>query len=204
MQSVAIMKNIYLYKGNEYNTFNIDTLIKKLGRKRNIIILSEQLFIKKYDIEEKTNIERFIDNKILEDFSNKDDLLFHYEYVKKYNCVYLYSIRCIGLNRFYSNIESLTVKPIQFLIKDLILKTKNKFKSFIAIYKLKELYYVVDINEEIIINSYILNKEEEVKEIIQEINKTIVIDNNLKELDLIKEKVYINIGDKINERLFIK
>lgn len=204
MQSVAIMKNIYLYKGNEYNNFNIDTLIKKLGRKRNIIILSEQLFIKKYNIEEKTNIEKFIDNKILEDFSDKDDLLFHYEYVKKYNCVYLYSIRCIGLNRLYSNIESLTVKPIQFFIKDLILKTKNKFKSFIAVYKLKELYYVVDINEEIIINSYILNKEEEVKKLIKETNKTIVMDNNLKELDLIKEKVYINIGDKIYERLFIK
>ena len=60
---IGINKDKYIFKGKEYNIFNIRDLLSKLNKNRRIIIFNENIFIKKYKIGEK-DLEKFINEKL--------------------------------------------------------------------------------------------------------------------------------------------
>ena len=125
---IGINKDKYIFKGKEYNIFNIRDLLSKLNKNRRIIIFNENIFIKKYKIGEK-DLEKFINEKIKEDFTNRNELLFHYDYRHKDQEVFLYSIKNVVSKELYRNARSLEIKPVQFWVKN-YLRKKNKIKDF--------------------------------------------------------------------------
>ena len=71
ISNIMVCNGKYLYKGIEYNNNDLNILLNKLSKKRRIILCSQGIFIKKYNFWQ--NIDKYIDNKILEDFNNKTE-----------------------------------------------------------------------------------------------------------------------------------
>ena len=78
ISNIIVYNNIYFYKDVEYDNNNLDILLNKISKKRNITLYAQNILIKKYKYYG-NNIEKYIDSKITEDFTNKENLLFHYE-----------------------------------------------------------------------------------------------------------------------------
>ena len=115
ISNIGIYEDTYIYKGNEYNRNNYSELLDNISRKRRIIFLSQILLIKKYGFNSSnTGIGDFIKKKINEDFSDKDNFLFSYEYNKKENIAYLYSIRNNNLISLTNDASELTVEIISY------------------------------------------------------------------------------------------
>ncbi|MBU5454589.1 hypothetical protein [Caproiciproducens sp. MSJ-32] len=200
MQSIlGVIKDKYYFKGKEYSIYKLRDLQDKLNNNRKIIIFDENIFIKKYKFEGKY-LEKFVEEKIIDEFSNREELLFHYEYRKKDKIIFLYSIRNIIYNELYKNIKSLEINPIQFWLKSYISKN-NKIKNYVAIFKFFDKYYLIDVEDNIIINSYIYRNLDELKKIISEINKQIIIDTLVSDLKVDKAFIEGKAGEKLYEKL---
>ncbi|MDU5105663.1 hypothetical protein, partial [Clostridium sp.] len=124
ISSIVVCRQRYYYKGIGYSKSDITSLLKKISKNRRIILCPESILIKKYNYSSK-NIDKFIDNKIYEDFTNKDNLLFHYEIDKEYKNVYLYSIRN-NIRELCETAKDLRVEVLEFKIKAFV---KNKLKN---------------------------------------------------------------------------
>lgn len=182
ISNIGIYEDTYIYKGNEYNRSNYSDLLDNISRKRRIIYLSQILLIKKYGFKSRnTGISDFIKKKINEDFSDKDNFLFSYEYNKKDNLAYLYSIRNNNLISLTSDAAELTIEPIQFYIKNKVIrKIKNSMDSTI-LFKINNIFHIISLEKGYIINSVIANNEEEVYRAISLINnnKLLIIDKSV-------------------------
>lgn len=208
VNSIGIFDNKYYCNGQEYESYNINSLLEKLGSKRRLLILSQQIFIKKYEIYNKRiNVDRFIEKKILEDFSDKKNLLFHYEFLKSSKILYIYSIRCENLLDLCKDINYLKVEPVQFLVKEYIIKKIKGSKSSIIIYRIKGLFHLINIENGALENSYITNDAEDIKKFIIEYktqNKKLIIDKSIEDMTDNNYDYIINIGEKIYEKIFKK
>lgn len=176
--SIVVHDRNYYYKGIEYDSSELSILLNKIGKKRRIILCSENIFIKKYNYSG-NNIEKFIDDKISEDFNNKENLLFHYETDKENKIVYLYSIRN-NIKSLYENVKVLSIELIQFKLKNTVVKKIKGINNIIIIYSMKNIIYLMKICNNIIIDT-ILSKD--IKDIEEYLN-------------LKQEKKYILVKDK--------
>ncbi len=176
--SIVVHDRNYYYKGIEYDSSELSILLNKIGKKRRIILCSENIFIKKYNYSG-NNIEKFIDDKISEDFNNKENLLFHYETDKENKIVYLYSIRN-NIKSLYENVKVLSIELIQFKLKNAVVKKIKGINNIIIIYSMKNIIYLMKICNNIIIDT-ILSKD--IKDIEEYLN-------------LKQEKKYILVKDK--------
>lgn len=213
---VAVESDGYTYKGNFYENSQYVNLNKKLGKDREIIIFDESILVKIYNLgENKDSLEKFVEDNIVKDFLIGDDLLFHYDFMKSIDKVYVYSIKKgIAVERVIEGSSSISVVPIQFKIKDFI---NNKFKrcrNFISITKIRDMYYLINVEDGFIVNGLV---NESLDIIFKELskymknNKEIIFDNSINvsdnitsEMKTIKEIQYLKIGEAINEKLFKK
>lgn len=212
ISNIGIYKDTYIYKGNEYNKSNYSELLDNISRKRRIIFLSQILLIKKYGFNSSnTVIGDFIKRKINEDFSDKDNFLFSYEYNKKDNLVYLYSIRNNNLTSLTNEATDLTIEPIQFYIKNKVIrKIKNSEDSNI-LFKINNIFHILSLEKGNVINSVIANNEEEFFKTISLIDnsKLLIIDKSVNTESLIDQVIEfkiknIDLVEGIYEKIYRK
>ncbi|GAA0825605.1 hypothetical protein [Clostridium tertium] len=208
VNSIGIFNNKYYYKGQEYDNYNINLLLEKLGNKRRLLILSQSIFIKKYEIlNKRISVDKFIEKKISEDFSDKKNLLFHYEFLKNSKIIYIYSIRYNRFIKSCTNITHIQVEPIQFLIRKYVIKKVRGGKYSIIIYRIKDLFHLINIENGVIENSYITNDATDINKFIIEYknqNKKLIIDKGIEDITINNYDYIINIGEKVYEEIFKK
>lgn len=156
INKIFVYEDIYLYKGDEYNKDSVKLLLDKLKYRRKIILMAEDILIKSYNYSG-NNVDKFIQDKINQDFNNKENLLFHFEVDKENKSVYLYSIRN-SIRNLYKDTKKLKIELIQFKVRDYL---KRKFKEYInslVIFKIKEEIYAIKIKSGLIIDT-IINKD---------------------------------------------
>ncbi|WP_288221303.1 hypothetical protein [uncultured Clostridium sp.] len=199
ISKINVYNDKYYYKKIEYNENTVDVLINKLGKKRKVILYCENIFIKKY-IYLGNKVEKYIEEKINEDFTNKNNLLFHYELDKENKVIYLYSLRNDKFRILYEDAIELSIEPIQFKVKNLIVKKYRGNKDFLIIYKVKNLYNVLTI-ENCLITDLIMNKSfSELEGYINDKRRKdtiLVVDKYIKESEEIKDieiDYFINLG----------
>lgn len=211
---VLINKNHFIYNDEKYDFDRVDTIkhFNKINLK--IIILAENLYIKQFEKNiKRRNINDFIYYKIKNDFPQTGDLLYDYEVTK--NCIAIYSIKGgIRLQKIIERASSLDVKPIQFIIKEIMLKhiKKNDFKANVLT-KFDKCYYFISFNEGLFNLGLVDENEESILRVIHENNngEDIYMDDyiadNLSEDFIYKEKIKIiklNIGELVNEKIYKK
>lgn len=196
-------KNKYIYKGKVYDDISIK---KVMSKEIELYIMEEELLIKIYD-EIKSDKESIVYEIINEEYGSERSSLMHYEYDKKTKKLFLYSIGNGEKIQFLcEDLNEITILPIQFYIRDIVIKKIKKICNYIVLIKIKEIIYYLEIKNKLIITSLIKNKEEfSFNEIKREI--PIIVDKSLdylieKETDFEAKIVELNIGDKINEKIF--
>ena len=212
ISNIGIYKDTYIYKGDEYNRNNYSELLDNISKKRRIIFLSQILLIKKYGFySSNSGIGNFIEKKINEDFSDKDNFLFSHEYNKKDNIVYLYSIRNNNLISLTNDAAELTIEPIQFYIKNKVIKTIKNSKDSNILFKINNIFHVLSLEKGYIINSVIANNEDEVFKTISLIddNKLLIIDKSINTESLIDQVIgfkikNIDLVEGIYEKIYRK
>lgn len=212
ISNIGIYKDTYIYKGDEYNRNNYSELLDNISKKRRIIFLSQILLIKKYGFySSNAGIGNFIEKKINEDFSDKDNFLFSHEYNKKDNIVYLYSIRNNNLISLTNDAAELTIEPIQFYIKDKVIKKIKNSKDSNILFKINNIFHVLSLEKGYIINSVIVNNEDEVFKTISLIddNKLLIIDKSINTESLIDQVIgfkikNIDLVEGIYEKIYRK
>lgn len=203
ISNIEIYKDKLYFKNVEYDYNTFKSLLNSINKKIRIIISSEKIFIKKYNYpEEKIKIEKYIDNKISEDFSDKSNLLFHYEVEKNKRYVYLYSMRSDRINNLFHGAKELIIEPIQFKVKNLVFKKLRKHKLILVYYKIKELNHLINIEDGFITDSLITESFEEVNSYINERSDyVLVIDKNLKDIKIENINYYLDLGVDTYEKI---
>lgn len=199
-----MISNIEVYKDKlyfenieyDYNTFK--TLLETIDKKRRITIYSEKIFIKKYRYpEEKIKIDKYIDNKVTEDFSDKSNLLFHHEIEKNKRYIYVYSIRNDNIKMLFQGAKDLIIEPIQFKVRKNVLKKIRKHKNILVFYKIGILNHLINIEDGVIIDALITENIEEINKYINERRKSdyiLVVDKNLKDINIEDINYYLDLG----------
>ena len=211
---IGVDRNGYIYKGEFYGYTEYRELVEKLSGNREIVILGESLLVKVYNFEEsKNSLEKFVDDIIIKDFSVGNDLLFHYDFMKGINKVYVYSIKKgIAVEKIIEGSKIISVVPVQFKIKELINNKLKRYRNFISISKIRDIYYLINVEDSFIINGV---ASEDIDNIFREIskyekvNKEFIFDRSIdvnieNEIKDIKEIQYLKIGESIDENLFKK
>lgn len=211
---IGVDRNGYIYKGEFYGYTEYRELVEKLSGNREIVILGESLLVKVYNFEEsKNSLEKFVDDIIIKDFSVGNDLLFHYDFMKGINKVYVYSIKKgIAVEKIIEGAKIISVVPVQFKIKELINNKLKRYRNFISISKIRDIYYLINVEDSFIINGV---ASEDIDNIFREIskyekvNKEFIFDRSIdvnieNEIKDIKEIQYLKIGESIDENLFKK
>lgn len=211
---VGVEKGRYIYRGEVYEDTGHINLNRKLGSYREVIIMGEALWVKVYSFSEnETSIEKFVEDIITKEFLAGEDLLFHYEFIKLENKVYIYSIKKgVAVEKITIGAKNLDIVPVQFKIKELINNKLKKYRNFIAITKIRGIYYLINVEGGLIINGLV---NENIDVIFNElpkyinINKEIIVDReiNIKENnkdEYLKNIQYLKIGEIVDEKLFKK
>lgn len=169
-----------------------------LGKKVNIIILDEELYIKTIDINNKLNIC----NIIKKSFGNNKDFLFHY-FTLNNEKVILYAIKGGEiLESLCSETVFIKVIPIQIYVLNYF-KRKLKKESLSIIFTFKNTYYYIDYCNGYI-NRNIVNKNE--SEILENITlDNVYVDNKLSIREDLSNKVNkIDMGEILDEKSLFK
>lgn len=203
ISNIAVYNEKYLYKGIKYENNSIDILLSKISKKRRIILCSHSILIKKYNYKG-NNIDRFIDNKISEDFSNRENLLFHYEIDKNKKDIYLYSIRNDNIKKLYIDAKELVIEPIQFKVKKYLKNKIKGFGKFIIFYKVNKLSHLVKVQNDLITDTII---SEDINEIInyfikaKDNNYIFIKDKNIEEINGINFHYVLDLGVDAFEKI---
>lgn len=147
---IIIKKNSLILDGKEYNFDNIYEIKHLIKANIKIIILEEDLYVKKFENNVKRcNVSEFVNYKISTDFPQNGDILYDYEFKKKSNVILIYSIRSAKrIEKLCENAKELEVKPIQFVIKKVMARylKNNSFTAKVLI-KFNEVFYFVSFIE---------------------------------------------------------
>ena len=198
MRDIVIAnKNKYIYNGKLYDDISIKRVISK---EIELYVMEEDLLIKTYD-EIKNDKEDIVYEIINEEYGSE----------KSAKKLFLYSIGNGERIQFLcEDLNEVIILPIQFYIRDIVIKKIKKIFNYIVLIEIKEVVYYLEIKNKLIVNSLIKNKEDFTNDFkFNEIKKEIplIIDKSLdylipKEADYKIEIVQLNIGDKINEKIF--
>ena len=207
---IFINKDFYTYNGEKYDFDRFSEISDLLKSNIKIIILEEELFVKRF----KDNIRRyklsnFVDHKIKNDFPQNGDILYDFE--KRKNNIIIYSIKgARRVEKLIKKANNIEIKPIQFIIKDIIMKITGKnLLNFNALVKYDRCYYYLSFRDGLYHNGFISENEDKVL-------NTLIKNNNFDEIyadyntislfsDYDNFKVNkINIGELINENIYEK
>lgn len=198
ISNIEIYKDKLYFKNIEYDYNTFKTLLETIDKKRRITIYSEKIFIKKYRYpEEKIKIDKYIDNKVTEDFSDKSNLLFHHEIEKNKRYIYVYSIRNDNIKMLFEGAKDLIIEPIQFKVRKSVLKKIRKHKNILVFYKIRGLNHLINLEDGFIIDALITENIEEINKYIDERRKSdyiLVVDKKLKDINMEDINYYIDLG----------
>lgn len=198
ISNIEIYKDKLYFKNIEYDYNTFKTLLETIDKKRRITIYSEKIFIKKYRYpEEKIKIDKYIDNKVTEDFSDKSNLLFHHEIEKNKRYIYVYSIRNDNIKMLFQGAKDLIIEPIQFKVRKNVLKKIRKHKNILVFYKIRRLNHLINLEDGFIIDALITENIEEINKYIDERRKSdyiLVVDKKLKDINMEDINYYIDLG----------
>ena len=133
---IEICNEKIFYKDNTYK-FSLDNLREiKLGKKRKVVILGEDLYTKKIKLNRKVKVkEEEIQNVIERAFGSSEDFLFHYEFSRRKGELIIYAVKGgMKIRELCQGAASIKVEPIQMCFF-------NKFKK-----KVRENYILCDNN----------------------------------------------------------
>ena len=169
-------------------------------KNRNIVIINEELFIKTIDLEEK-EINKEINKFIIKSFGEDKDYLFHTIITKDRKRALIYVIKAGNrVDKLCKGAKSIKVIPVQFIIKDKLKKIIKKPKWVAIIYVFKK-YYILDYENNFIINSYIedniYNIDKQILKLDKE--KPIYISKNINMKELSKDNKYLIIKEEVKE-----
>lgn len=207
---IIIKKNFFIYNKEEYDFDRVTEMIHLLKSNLKIIILEENLYVKQFTNKIKRNkIYEFIDYKINNDFPQNGDILYDFE--KNNNVIAIYYIkgakRIEKLSEVARNIE---VKPIQFIVKDIMMKVlKNNIFNCKALVQLNEYYYYISFKDGLFYYGFVKeNKDLVINKIIENNDfGEIYVDNNIIDNLSLENKfkmIKINLGELINEKIYEK
>lgn len=203
ISNIVVYNKKYLYKGIEYDNKDLVFLLNKLSKKRKITLCSHNILIKKYHYSG-NKIDKYIDNKISEDFTNKHNLLFHYETDKENKSIYLYSIRNDNIKRLYDNASELIIEPIQFRVKNFAVKKMKRCCNILIVFKIKDINHLIKVENGLIIDAIISKEFNEIEDYIADIkNKDyeILIDKNIKDTNSIAFDYSLDLGVDTYEKI---
>ncbi|CAI3209390.1 hypothetical protein [Clostridium neonatale] len=211
--NILLNKNFFTYDEEKYLDEEFYRIQEKLKPKQRVIILKENLNIIKFDIKiRKNKISNFVDENIKKNIPQNGDVLYHYIYDSKSNLLYIYYIKGgKRIDNLIDYVKELEVTPIQFLIMSVLRnKFKIKDKEIPVLVKINNYYYYLNIENNIIKQSFIVTNEEEILkniEINEEYSKLYIDNNILHEIAEIKNHINIisfdivkGIYEKINKK----
>ena len=193
---IEVSEEKIFYK-NEIYKFSIEN-IKKLnfGKRRKVLILGEDLYIKKVELNKgvKAN-EGYIENIIERAFGSNDDYLFDYNILKSKSEIIIYAIKGgLRIRELCDGCESLNIIPIQiyFLNK---LKKDIKEKEWEALFTYRENNYYIFYKDGYILRSIVesdmLRFIEKYLEIEKEHKVTTYLDNRISSCFDCKDSLFI-------------
>lgn len=209
-QLIVLDGDKYIINNYEYSGVEIDSLRKKLGKSIKVILLNNSIFIQCFK-NVNTSGEKYIEDEYIGRIAFDNNTLLHYEYLKKFKILYVYSINDGGnVKKLLPNILSLKIIPIQFIIHNYV---RRKFKSkflFSIITIIKDKIHIISCENGIIVGCEILKVEDFNMQNISYgnySNKSIVVDKKvidfIPENKVIKEKIIIlDIGGYLNDKVF--
>ena len=158
MRDIVIAnKNKYIYNGKLYDDISIKRVISK---EIELYVMEEDLLIKTYD-EIKNDKEDIVYEIINEEYGSEKSALMHYEYDKKRKKLFLYSIGNGERIQFLcEDLNEVIILPIQFYIRNIVIKKIKKIFNYIVLIEIKEVVYYLEIKNKLIVNSLIKNKED--------------------------------------------
>lgn len=209
---IIIKKNSFIYNEEEYDFDKVDDICNLLKVNLKIIILEEDLYIKQFINKiRKYKINEFVDYKINNDFPQNGDILYDYEFKKKNNIICIYSIRgAQRIEKLSGTAKNIEVKPIQFIIKDLMMKFfKNDVFACEVLVEFNGYYYYISFKEGLFFNGFV---EKDINtafnKIIENTNlKEIYVDSSITDCSYLTNKIKIiktDIGELINEKIYEK
>jgi hypothetical protein len=207
---VIIKKNLFIYNGEEYDFDRVNEISNSLKSNLKIIILEEDLYAKQFTSKVKRNqIYQFVEYKINDDLMQNGDILYDFE--KSNNIINIYYIKgAKRIEKLSEKAKNIEVKPIQFIVKDIMRKILNN-QNFTCriLLKYQEYYYYISLKNGLFYNGLVTeNKDFAVNKIIEnndlgEIYFDYSIEDDLFFLDKF-EIIKINLGELINEKIYEK
>ena len=207
---VIIKKNFFIYNGEEYDFDRINEISNSLKSNLKIIILEEELYAKQFTSKVKRNqIYQFVEYKINNDLMQNGDILYDFE--KSNNIINIYYIKgARRIEKLSEKANNIEVKPIQFIVKDIMRKVLNN-QNFTCriLLKYQEYYYYISFKNGLFYNGFVNeDKELVVSKMIEnsdlgEIYFDYSIEDDLFFLDKF-EMIKINVGELINEKIYEK
>jgi len=206
---VILKKNLFIHNGEEYDFDKFNDMNIMLKSNIKIVLLEEELYVKQFESEMKRNkIYEFIDYKINNEFPQNGDILYDFE--KNNNLITIYYIKgAKRIEKISERAKRIEVKPIQFIVKDVMMKIlKNNIFNCKVLTKFMEYYYYISFKDGLFNYNFIGKDKERVLDTIIENDDfgEIYVDNSLKELSLTNKFkiININIGELLNERIYEK
>ena len=206
---ILIKKNLFIYNGEEYDFDKVNEINNLLKSNLKIVMLEEELYVKQFKSELKRNkMYEFIDYKINNDFPQNGDILYDFE--KNNNIISIYYIKgAKRIEKISQAAKYIEVKPIQFVIKDVMMKIlKTNIFNCKVLIRFNEYYYYISFKEGLFYYG-LVEKDKEI--VLDKINQNddfgeIYVDNSLCNLSLANKFkiIKMNIGELINEKIYEK
>ena len=157
MRDIVIAnKNKYIYNGKLYDDISIKRVISK---EIELYVMEEDLLIKTYD-EIKNDKEDIVYEIINEEYGSEKSALMHYEYDKKRKKLFLYSIGNGERIQFLcEDLNEVIILPIQFYIRDIVIKKIKKIFNYIVLIEIKEVVYYLEIKNKTLVYEGIIDEE---------------------------------------------
>lgn len=207
---IFVNRNNFIYNKEKYSFDKLNEVQRVLKKDIKIVILEEELCLKKFDNNaKKFQLAKFVDSLIEKEFPQNGDILYDYE--KKNNVIVIYYIRgAKRIERLAEGAKRIEVKPIQLIIKDVMRKElKANNNSGRVLIKINEYFYYISFEAGIFDHCKVKeNKASIINEIYDDINgKEIFVDKSaidaLPANDNLKI-IEIDIGSLINETIYEK
>lgn len=207
---ILLNRNFFVYNGKEFDMDKIDEINYQFRSNIKIILLQENLYAKKFNEKLKRHkLYEFVDYKINNEFPQNGDILYDFEI--KNNIIAIYSIK--GAKRvedLSKKAASLEVKPIQFIINEIMIRVlKNKKFSAKVLVKFREYYYFMSFTQGLFDFGVVNEDKNKIINAIDEMCdlKEIYIDNSAAGILCSNnevKRIELNLGELINEKIYEK
>lgn len=155
---IEICNEKIFYKNNTYK-FSLESLRGiKLGKKRKVVILGEDLYTKKIKLNKRVKVkEEEIQNVIERAFGSSEDFLFHYEFSRRKGELIIYAVKGgMKIRELCQGAAAIKVEPIQIYFFNKFRK-KVREKKWETLFSYKDSYYYISCNEKFISRSFVDN-----------------------------------------------